>query len=74
MVTAWDRSGRNEGGALYRFYLKSMPGDQESMLQEAVNKDGEVEKCSIYKPWFNRFIPFTTASTRPGGRPGRESG
>jgi hypothetical protein len=44
------------GNTLYRFYLKSMPGDQESMLQLAVNKDGEVDECRLFRA-FDQVYP-----------------
>jgi len=44
------------GSTLYRFYLKSMPGDQESMLQIAVNKDGGIEECRLFRS-FDQVYP-----------------
>jgi hypothetical protein len=41
---------------LYRFYLKSLPGDQESMLQIAVNKDGDIEECRLFRS-FDQVYP-----------------
>jgi hypothetical protein len=45
-----------EGSTLYRFYLKSMPGDQESMLQVAVDKGGGVEECRLFRS-FDQVYP-----------------
>jgi len=45
-----------EGSALYRFYLKSMPGDQESMLQVAVDKGGGVQECRLFRS-FDQVYP-----------------
>ena len=44
------------GSTLYRFYLKSMPGDQESMLQVAVDKGGGVEECRLFRS-FDQVYP-----------------
>lgn len=41
---------------LYRFYLKSLPGDEESMLQIAVNKAGEIEECRLFRS-FDQVYP-----------------
>lgn len=44
------------GSTLYRFYLRSLPGDQESMLQMAVNKDGDIEECRLFRS-FDQVYP-----------------
>jgi hypothetical protein len=44
------------GSTLYRFYLKSMPGDEESMLQLAVNKAGGIDECRLFRS-FDQVYP-----------------